>query len=126
MTHLTSADHARIFATRGYQDLKRLGLARYVTDEQMVRIADANFHPGVSDQVRDEVVAAHGEGVPPEVETLRPLYEYLLSRDADDPGLHFWAGVLAQKAPEIGRAEALAFVIAEFTASDAFKAETGL
>lgn len=126
MTQLTSADHARIFSTRGYRDLQRRGLARHVTDAQMARIAKANFHPGVSDQVRDEVIAAHGEGVPPEVEALRPLYEYLLGRDADEPGLQFWAGVLAQREAEIGRAGALAFVISEFTASDAFKAETGL
>ena len=120
---LTSEDHARIFATRAYQDLKERGLAGHVTDEQMQRIEAANFHASVAEQVRDEVIAQFGK--PDLSDTLRPLYEYLLGRDADDEGLQFWAGVLAQKEAEIGRADALKFVIEAFTTSSRFKAETG-
>lgn len=129
MTRLTSSDHARIFATGGYQDLKSLGLVEYITDEQQKRIAESNFHAAIARQVRDEVIEAHGEAaadpVAPLMETLRPLYEYLLNRRADEPGLQFWAGVLAQKEKQIGRVDALKFVIAEFTSSPGFKDETG-
>jgi hypothetical protein len=43
----------------------------------------------------------------PLIETLRPLYEYLLDRDTDEPGLRFWAGVLAEKEAKMGRPDAL-------------------
>lgn len=131
MIRLQSADAARLFASPLYQRLKEIEPDIKINTQQALEIlADNRLNnrgamkdiTAVTDVLPDY---AKPDPVAPLMETLRPLYEYLLGRDADEPGLRYWAEVLAQREAKGTRADALKFVISEFTKSPGYKKETG-
>ena len=121
MTQITPKQVAQVFASPVYHSIKEAGLASVLTKAQLLGILK-----GTVTSIDDILVEPE---VPVEVdltETLQPLYEYLLDRDADEGGLKFWASILARKEAETTRAEALKFVIEEFTSSPGYKKEVGI